>query len=165
MELVVRASVVFWLLWWLLRASGKRELAEMTPFELILLMVMGDLIQQGVTQEDMSVTGAALAVSTMMLWTIALSYATFRWPRAGRVLESTPTIVVRDGAIDHRMLRIHRLRRDDLFDEARNAGIADLTDVRFAILEADGKLSFIRHRQPESPAESDARGDQGSGLL
>lgn len=165
MELVVRASVVFWMLWLLLRASGKRELAEMTPFELILLMVMGDLIQQGVTQEDMSVTGAALAVSTMMLWTIALSYATFRWPRAGRVLESTPAIVVRHGVIDHRMLRLHRLRHDDVLDEARNAGIADLFEVRFAILEADGKLSFIRNGLPETPAESDVRGDQDSGRL
>lgn len=155
MEIVVRATAIFWLLWLLLRAAGKRELAEMTPFELIVLVLMGDVIQQGVTQEDMSVTGAALAVSTMMLWTIALSYASFRWGRVARVLESAPAIVVRDGRLDDRMLRLQRLSADDVLDEARNAGIRSLREVRYAILESDGKLSFIRNR-PEQDAD---RGD------
>lgn len=144
MELILRATVVFWLIWLLLRAAGKRELSEMTPFELILLMVMGDLIQQGVTQEDMSLTGAALAITTMLIWAIALGYATFRWPGARRTLESSPVLVVRDGRIDRRMLRMQRLTEDDVLVEARREGIADLADVRFAVLESDGRLSFVR---------------------
>lgn len=160
MEIVIRATVIFWLLWMLLRAAGKRELAEISPFELILLVVMGDLIQQGVTQEDMSVTGAALAVSTMLLWAIALSYVSYRWGSAARVLESAPAIVVRDGRVDERMLRLQRLTVDDVLDEARNAGIGHLGQVRYGILEADGKLSFIRADTTapgdgESPAKSD----------
>jgi len=144
MDVVVRATVVFWLLWFLLRAAGKRELAEMTPFELILLMVMGDLIQQGVTQEDMSVTGAALSVSTMVLWSLALSYLAFRSRRAAGVLESRPAIVVRDGSIDDAMLRIQRLTTDELLEAARTKGVASIDQVRWAILEADGSLSFIQ---------------------
>jgi len=144
MEIVIRASVIFWILWILLRATGKRELAEMTPFELIVLMVIGDLIQQGVTEEDMSITGASLAISTIVLWALLLSYVTFRSRRLRRVLESRPAIIVSRGEIDHEMLKIERLTLDDLMDEARNAGIASITDIEWAVLEADGKFSFLR---------------------
>jgi uncharacterized membrane protein YcaP (DUF421 family) len=146
-EIVIRATIVFWILWLLLRASGKRELAEMTPFELIILMVTGDLIQQGVTQEDMSVTGAVLAGSTFVLWAIALSYLAFRSKPVRAVLESRPAIVVEDGVVDQEMLRIERLTIDDLYDEARNAGIERISEIKWAILEADGKLSFIRRAE------------------
>lgn len=143
METIVRATILFWILWCLLRAAGKRELAEMTAFELILLMVMGDLIQQGVTQEDMSITGAALSVTTVMLWSLGLSYVVFRSRRAARALEPRPAIVVRDGRVDDEMMRIQRLTTDELLEAARNHGIASLQSVRWAILESDGKLSFI----------------------
>ena len=143
MEIVIRASAVFWILWIMLRAAGKRELAEMTPFELIVLVVVGDLIQQGVTEEDMSVVGAALAVVTILLWALALSYTSFKSPRLRGVLESRPTVVVADGQVDHAMLSVERLTIDDLLDAARNAGIERIADVRWAILEADGKISFI----------------------
>ena len=155
MELVIRATVVYWLLWILLRLAGKRELAEMTPFELIVLMVMGDLIQQGVTQEDMSVTGAALSVSTIMLWTLAFSYLNFRSHKLAGLLDSTPAIVVADGTIDNKMLAVHRLSLDDLLDEARNNGIGRVSDIKYAVLEADGKISFIRHRPTTMQDHSD----------
>jgi uncharacterized membrane protein YcaP (DUF421 family) len=144
MEIVVRATIVFWILWILLRATGKRELAEMTPFELIVLMVIGDLIQQGVTEEDMSLTGAALAISTIVLWALLLSYAAFRSRRLRRIVESRPAIIVAHGEIDHEMLKIERLTLEDLLDEARNAGLASIADVEWAVLEADGKFSFLR---------------------
>jgi uncharacterized membrane protein YcaP (DUF421 family) len=144
MEIIVRASVIFWILWFLLRVSGKRELAEITPFELIVLMVMGDLIQQGVTQEDMSVTGAALSVTTIMLWTLLFSYLNFRSRALSRVLDSRPAVLVSHGEIDPEMLRIQRLSIDDLLDEARNAGIARVADIEYAVLDADGKISFLR---------------------
>lgn len=158
MEVVIRATIVFWLLWALLRAAGKRELAEMTPFELILLMVFGDLIQQGVTEEDMSITGAALAVTTMMLWTLAFSYGSYRVPFLRRRLEASPSIIVRHGVVDREALAVQRLHVDDLLDEARLAGIADIAEVEFAVLESDGKMSFLR-RRPESGAAADTRHD------
>lgn len=144
MEIVVRASIVFWLLWVLIRAAGKRELSEMAPFELIVLMVIGDLIQQGVTQEDMSMTGSALAASTIMLWALVLSYASFRSRRLRSVLESRPTVVASHGQIDHVMLELERLTVDDLLDEARNAGIGSVAEIEWAVLEADGKVSFLK---------------------
>lgn len=153
MELIVRATVIYWILWFLLRAAGKRELAEMTPFELIVLIVMGDLIQQGVTQEDMSVTGAAISVTTIMLWTLVLSYLNFRSRKLAEVLDSAPAILVAHGTIDTEMLEIQRLTVDDLLDEARNNGIHRIRDVDYAVLEADGKISFLRTTGPAADTQ------------
>jgi uncharacterized membrane protein YcaP (DUF421 family) len=127
----------------------------MTPFELIVLMVIGDLIQQGVTEEDMSITGAALAVTTILLWALLLSYATFRSRLLRSALESKPSIVVAHGKIDERMLSIERLTIDDLLDEARNAGIARIADIEFAVVEADGKFSFLTPPPGQSPSGSE----------
>lgn len=151
MEIVIRATVVFWILWLLLRASGKRELAQMTPFELIVLMVLGDIIQQATTEEDMSVVGGALAAATIMLWALALSYGTFRSKRVRDVFEDRPTVVVAHGRIDDEMLRVERLTRDELAEEARNAGIGDIADIEWGLLEADGRFSFITKHGDRPP--------------
>lgn len=143
MEIVVRATVVYWALWGLLRMGGKRELAEMTPFELIVLVIVGDLVQQGVTGEDYSTTGALLAAGTVVAWTIASSALSSAIPRVRRVLEATPALVVVDGQVQQAAMRYNRLTLEDLLDEARNSGIADLRQVRYGVLEADGKFSFI----------------------
>lgn len=157
MEIVIRATVIFWVLWILLRATGKRELAEITPFELITLLVLGDIVQQGVTGEDMSVTGAGLAAGTIVLWTLVLSYASFRSPRLRNALESPPSIIVRDGRIVPEMLRIQRLVVGDVMEAARSQGIGDLSSVRFGILEPDGRFSFLTDTEPTTPHPSDDR--------
>ncbi len=143
MELVIRATVTFWLLWVLLRTTGKRELSQLTPFELITLMVLGDIVQQGVTGEDMSVTGAVLAASTIVLWTVALSYLGFRSSRWRTVLEARPSLIVRDGQMLGEVMRMERLTDEDVLEAARNQGIADLGTVSYGILEPDGRFSFV----------------------
>ncbi len=143
MEIVIRATATFWLLWILLRATGKRELAEMTPFELITLVVLGDLVQQGVTGEDMSFTGSFLAIGTIVLWTIGMSYAGFRSKRVARALGSPAAIIVHDGHPVPEMLRLQRLSVEDVLDAAREQGIAALDNVRYGILEGDGRFSFV----------------------
>jgi uncharacterized membrane protein YcaP (DUF421 family) len=142
-EIVLRAAAVYVILWLLLRAMGKRELAEVTAFELVILVVLGDIIQQGVTQEDMSITGAALAVSTMGLLAVLSSVAGERWPRARRVLEGKPSLVIRHGVIDEEVLTLQRIPRDELDEAARKRGIGDLSKVAWGIVETDGTFSFI----------------------
>jgi uncharacterized membrane protein YcaP (DUF421 family) len=143
MELVVRATVMFFFLFGLTRMMGKRELAEMTAFELILLVTIGDLVQQGVTQEDMSLTGAVLAVGTIALWILLFSYLGYRFRPARRILEGTAVVVVRDGQLVDEALALERLNREEVLEAARTHGIRDLDDVTLGILEADGKLSFL----------------------
>ena len=106
MEIIVRATALFFFVWGLMRVMGKRELAELTAFELVLLISIGDLIQQGVTQEDMSITGALLAVGTIGMWILAFSYASFRWRGSRSVIEGFPVVVVQDGRLLDEMLRL-----------------------------------------------------------
>jgi uncharacterized membrane protein YcaP (DUF421 family) len=143
MEIIVRATLIYFFLWMLTRALGKRELAEMTAFELLLLMVVGDLIQQGVTQEDMSITGAMLAVGTIGAWILAFSWLGWRFRSARKLIEGVPVVVVRDGRPIEPALRFERITLDELLESARNQGIRNLRDVELAILEPSGHFSFL----------------------
>ena len=156
MEIIIRATALFFLVWGLMRGMGKRELSELTAFELVLLISIGDLIQQGVTQEDMSITGAFLAVGTIGMWILAFSYASFRWKRSRAIIEGFPVVVIEDGRLLDEMLKLERLTQEEILDAAREQGIKDLDEVRIGILEADGKFSFLtgeRHAQPDRRAE------------
>lgn len=144
MELVLRATAVFWFLWLVVRGTGKRSLSELTPLDLLLVVVIGDLVQQGVTQEDMSVIGAVVSVSVFVVWTFIADAIGRRSKRSARVLAGEPVIVVRDGApLDDRLAR-ERVTVEEVKEAARLTGIGDLEDVEFGILETDGKFSFIR---------------------
>jgi uncharacterized membrane protein YcaP (DUF421 family) len=134
MEIVLRSAAVFVFLWFLMRVIGKKELAEISAFELVLLVVIGDLVQQGVTQEDMSVTGAILATGTIALLVVSMSYASFRWRRADRVVEGVPVVIVSDGRMVTESMRLERLTEDEVVSAAREQGIGDVADVRFGVL-------------------------------
>lgn len=144
MDIVIRATAVFFILWILLRVLGRRELSELTPFDLVVLIVLGDLVQQAVTQEDMSVTGATLAAGTMIVWTIVISTGTFWSTRVRRTFKGVPLIVLKDGEIYERVLRAQRVDLEYLHDAARQQGIGDLDEVELGVLEPDGMISFVK---------------------
>jgi uncharacterized membrane protein YcaP (DUF421 family) len=143
MDVALRAIVVFVLLLVVTRAVGRRELSSMEPFDLILLVVMGDLIQQGVTQSDYSLTGALIVVAVIAVMTVLTSYVSFRVPRLRGVLEGEPIVLVEHGRIIDRNLRRERMTHDELAAEARLQQVADLDRVRLAVLETNGSVSFI----------------------
>jgi uncharacterized membrane protein YcaP (DUF421 family) len=143
MDIFIRATVIFFLLWVITRSTGKRELAEMSAFDLILLIIVGDLVQQGVTQDDRSITGAVIAVSTIAAWVIVFSFVSFRSKRVSEVISGLPIVVVRDGEPLEHLLARERLQLGDLAEAARAQGIGDLRDVRVGILEPDGQFSFV----------------------
>jgi uncharacterized membrane protein YcaP (DUF421 family) len=157
MQIVLRALVLYLFLWLVTRAMGRKELSELSTFELILLVAVGDLIQQGVTGDDRSVVGAMLAVTTFALLTVAVSYVSFRWPSITPVTEGSPVVIIKDGRPLSKNLRVERLTLEEVRDAAREQGIADLSEVWLGVLEADGKFSFVREdggRPPRSrPAE------------
>jgi uncharacterized membrane protein YcaP (DUF421 family) len=143
MDLVIRATIIFFVMWIITRVAGRRELSTMQPIDVILLVVIGDMVQQGVTQGDNSVTGAMLVIFTFTLLTVAFSYVSFRVPRLRPVMEGEPLLLVEDGKVLERNLRRERITVDELAAEARQQQIADLADVRFAVLETSGRISFI----------------------
>jgi uncharacterized membrane protein YcaP (DUF421 family) len=145
--------------WFVLRARGKRELGELTAFELVLLFVIGDLVQQSITQGDTSLTAAARAIGTITLLILTQSKVVFRWRRARSVLDGVPVVVVLDGEIVEPAIRAQRMSTDDVHEAARAQGIGDLAAVRVAILENDGKLALVTHDRRRPPPSEDRLAD------
>jgi uncharacterized membrane protein YcaP (DUF421 family) len=144
MEIVFRASLVFLGLLLLTRGLRKRTLGEMSAFEMLLLVVIGDIVQQGVTQEDMSVTGAALATGTFGFWIMALSWATWQFDPVRRAVEGVPIVLVRDGRPIDAALALEHMPLAEVLEAARQNGVDHIDDVELAILEVSGKISIIR---------------------
>jgi uncharacterized membrane protein YcaP (DUF421 family) len=156
MQIVVRAFVMYVFILLLLRGMGKKELSSLSAFELVLLVVMGDLVQQGITLEDQSLTGSMLAIGTIGLLVMAASYVSFRWVRTRHLIEGLPVVVVRDGQPVEATLRRERLDIEELMGAARAQGIGDLDEVAVGLLEPDGKFSFIKNVQSEdAPPDQD----------
>ncbi|WP_417372348.1 DUF421 domain-containing protein [Glutamicibacter protophormiae] len=151
MEIVVRAAIAFVILWLVTRAAGRSTLGELSSFELILFVVLGDLVQQGITMEDRSLIGNLLAVLTMIVLAVILSYANMRWPKVGKITLGRPIVLVRDGIIDRRALNGERIGLDELSMLARQAGIEKYSSIRLAILESSGKVSFFTQEAEAKP--------------
>ena len=144
MDIVIRAVVMFIFVWFVTRAVGRRELSTLEPFDLILLVVVGDLIQQGVTQNDFSVTGGMLAVGTFAAMTVLFSWLAFRFPRVQPILEGDPVILVERGKTIDRNLQANRITLEELAAQARlGAQISQIEDIEWAVLETSGNISFI----------------------
>jgi len=143
-DLVFRTTYVFFLILLLTRVVGRRELSSMEPFDLILLVVIGDLVQQGVTQSDYSLTGATTVIVTLSLLTVATAYATFRIRRLRPLVEGEPIVLVVDGEPIERNLRRERMTLEELAATARLKEIGSLDEIRFAVLETNGEVSFIK---------------------
>jgi uncharacterized membrane protein YcaP (DUF421 family) len=143
MDLVIRATVVFFFIFLITRIAGRRELSSLEPFDVILLVVLGDLVQQGITQSDESVTGTLIVISTVTLLSVAVSWLSFRSKPVRLVTEGQPIVLIQDGELIERNLRRERLTRGDIEEEARKQQIGSLSEVRWAILEKAGAISFI----------------------
>ena len=143
MDIALRATFAFFFVFLITRVVGRRELGSLEPFDLILLIVLGDLIQQGITQSDYSVTGLVVAVTTMALLTVLVSYVSYRFPRLRPVLEGEPVVIIHDGRPVERNLERERLTLEEVMAEARLQQIASLDGIKWAVLETSGQISFI----------------------
>jgi uncharacterized membrane protein YcaP (DUF421 family) len=143
MEIVIRAAVMFVFLWAVTRAVGRSTLGELSTFELLMYVTMGDLIQQSVTQQDYSVTSGFLTISVFALLTVALSWLQWKFPRTRSVIRGKPVVIVRDGRLLPVPARQQRFTEADLLATARQQGIRSVSEIELAVLEADGKVSFF----------------------
>jgi uncharacterized membrane protein YcaP (DUF421 family) len=144
MDIVLRTVAVFAFLLVLTRVIGRRELSSLEPFDLILLIVLGDAVQQGLTQDDYSLTGAFLVIGTFAILQVFVSWIGYRFPSTRPVLEGEPLIIIQDGELIERNLKRERLTRQEIAEEARNQQIAHISEVRWGVLETNGKISFIK---------------------
>jgi len=143
MEIVLRAVIIFLFLWGITRVVGRSTLGELSTFELILFVTMGDLVQQGVTQQDYSMTATMLAVGTFALLTIVLSWINLRSRRTRRLIHGQPVVIFQNGEPHPDAMQHERVSFADFFAAARQQGIEKLEDVRLAVLEANGQISFF----------------------
>jgi uncharacterized membrane protein YcaP (DUF421 family) len=143
MDLVLRTVYVFFLILLVTRAVGRRELSSMEPFDFILLVIIGDLVQQGVTQSDYSLTGATTVVATLGVLVVATAYLTFRFRALRPLVDGEPVLLVADGRPIDANIRRQRVTLEEITAEARLQKLERLEDVRFAVLETNGKISFL----------------------
>jgi uncharacterized membrane protein YcaP (DUF421 family) len=143
MDIVLRSAVAFVFIFFLTRIVGRRELSSLEPFDLIMLIVLGDLVQQGVTQSDYSVTGLVLAAGTIALMQVGVSYLNYRFRRLQPILEGEPMVLVEDGRVLERNLSRERMTRNELLEQARQNQIDSIDKIRLAVLETSGQISFI----------------------
>jgi uncharacterized membrane protein YcaP (DUF421 family) len=144
MDLVARAAVVFVFVVVLTRVIGRRELGSLAPVDLILLIILGDALQQGLTQDDYSLTGAVLVVGTLAVLQVFTSWVSFRLPSTRRLLEGEPLIIVQDGKPVERNMKRERLTLEEVAESARMHEIGSLDEVRWAVLERNGEISFVK---------------------
>jgi uncharacterized membrane protein YcaP (DUF421 family) len=145
MDIVLRASVAYLFILFLMRVVGRRELSSMEPSDVILLVVIGDLVQNGVTQSDDSVTGIVLAAGTIGLLATATAFVTFRSKRIRNVIEGEPVILVQDGRLIERNMKNERLTEDEILEQARlQQGVETLDEVKWAVLETSGSISIVK---------------------
>lgn len=144
MGAVVRGLAIYFVLLIIIRLSGRRTLAQMTPFDLVIVLVISETTQQAMLGDDFSITNAVLLILTLFVTDIGLSYLKRWWPRVGHVIDGVPTILVTDGTYDERALRGCRLDKEDVMEAARSQeGIEKVADIKFAILEVSGNISVI----------------------
>jgi uncharacterized membrane protein YcaP (DUF421 family) len=149
MDIAIRTIVLYIFIVFVMRVVGRRELSSLTAVDLVLLIVMGDAIQQGLTQDDYSVTGSVIVISTFAVLQVASSYLGYRSRKVRLVLEGRPVVLIDDGELVGENLRRHRLTPDDVSEEMRLQQIMSFADVRWAILEANGRISFIEQKSLE----------------
>jgi uncharacterized membrane protein YcaP (DUF421 family) len=144
MDIVLRTVAAFVFLLVLMRVIGRRELSTLQPFDLILLIVLGDAVQQGLTQDDYSVTGAFLVIGTFAVLQVFVSWIGYRFPGSRLILEGEPLVVVQDGKVIERNLKRERLTVGEVAEAARLEQIASLDEIQWAVLETSGQISFIK---------------------
>ena len=144
MDIALRAIFLYAFLIFVMRVIGRRELSSLGAVDLVLLIVVGDTIQQGLTQDDYSVTGAVIAVSAIACMQVLSSWLSFRSRRARRVLDGDPMVVIQDGKLIEHVARRERLSEDDIAEEMRMQQIASFSDVEWGILERNGQISFVK---------------------
>lgn len=143
MDVVLRVTFTFVVLMLALRVIGKRELNQLSPFELITLLLIPDIFQQALIRDDFSMTTATVAVATLLSLVYFTSLVSYRFRPVARLMEGRPAVLVCDGQLITRHLDRERVTPDDIFAEMHRAGLVHLEQVQWAILETDGRITIV----------------------
>jgi uncharacterized membrane protein YcaP (DUF421 family) len=144
MESVIRAAVVYVVLLILFRIAGKRSLAEVTSFDLVLLLIISEATQQAMIDNDNSMTNALLLVSTLIGMNILFSVVTMRWKPLEKLIDDVPLVILEDGKLIHERMRKERVEENEILEAARaSQGLERLDQIKYAILERTGHITIV----------------------
>lgn len=152
-EFVVRALLVYGFLLVVLRLTGKRQVGQLAPFDLVLLLVLSNAVQNSMNAGDNTVAAGYILVLTLVAVNAVMGWLTWKSKRLEAILEGQPLVIVKNGSVDEAALRRERITRHELLSAVRQAGLLDLTDVRYAIFENTGRINVIG-RNGEEPGKS-----------
>ncbi len=145
LEIVVRTAIIYLVILIGIRLTGKREVGQMTPFDLALLLLISNAVQNAMTGPDTSVTGGIVAASTLLLLNAGVTQIVWRNRKARKLIEGTPTLLIRHGKMLEENLAKEKVTADSLTQALREHGIATITDVSIAVLEIDGSISVLKN--------------------
>ena len=143
---VLRAVAVYVLVMVLVRVSGKRAVGQFTPFDLVLLILIGNAVQNGINGGDNSLTGAAIMATTLIALNYAVAYVTSRNRKVEKFVEGVPVLLARDGQLFEAVLRRELVSREDFREALRMNGVDDVAEVELALLETNGSISVVKKR-------------------
>ncbi|GIK96441.1 MAG: DUF421 domain-containing protein [Alphaproteobacteria bacterium] len=144
MDVVFRAFAIYALMLLIFRLAGRRSLAEMTSFDFVLLLIIGEATQQALLGDDFSVTNGVLAIVALVTLDVLLSLCKQRFPRLAKVLDGLPMIVVENGRPLRERMRRARIDDEDVLEAARSSrGLERLDQIKYAVLEISGGISIV----------------------
>ncbi len=144
LEIVVRTAIIYFAVLVGLRLTGKREVGQMTPFDLVLLILIANAVQNAMTGPDNSVSGGLVAAGTLLVLNFVLSRVVFRNRHLRRMVEGTPTILIKEGQLIARNLEYEHITPDEIQQALREHGVPTPEEVGLAVLEIDGSISVLR---------------------
>ena len=148
MESVIRGAAIYLVLLLIMRLSGRRTMAQMTPFDFVLLLIIAETTQQALLGDDFSITNAIILILTLIVLDIALSYVKTWMPAVAKLIDGMPTVLIRDGEIDRRALERSRMEESDILVSARQKqGVEKMSDIKHAVLEVDSGISIVPKKQ------------------
>lgn len=157
MQTILRIALIYLLLLLGLRALGKREFGQLSPFELVTLLLIPELVSQGAVGDDFSITTALIAVSTLLLLVFLTSAASHRFPRVERFIGGEPAVLAHDGRFVPHAMDAERVSAEEIYSEMRKVGLERLSQVRWVVLEADGKIAIVPRRRARRHAATPER--------
>jgi uncharacterized membrane protein YcaP (DUF421 family) len=144
MEAIIRALAIYLFLLLIMRISGRRTLAQMTNFDMILVLIISEATQQALLGEDFSIINSFLVIITLVGTDIILSLLKLKFPSLSKVIDGVPTVLLKDGKPIEERLKKARVDEDEILESARiNQGIGTMDEIKYAVLEIDGDISII----------------------
>lgn len=164
MEMVVRVFVIYLFVFIGLRVLGKREFGQLSPIELVTLLMIPEIVSQAFSAGDNSLTNALVGVATLLVAVFLTSMLQHRFQKVERIVAGEPTVLVHRGSLRERAMNLNRITPDEIFSEMHKCGLTRLDEVEWAILEGDGMISVVPAVRGQLPNPPSAGGREQKGV-